>query len=69
MKYKVVPLNQSKNPPQELQRIIDEGEAKGWKYVNHQYSHYLKPGSDGCFGIGSRPDQVWHIGMIVFETT
>lgn len=67
MEYRVVPFNQSKNPSADLQRIIDAESANGWAYINHEYSHYLRPGSDGCFGFGSRPDQIWHTGFVVFE--
>lgn len=66
MKYKVVPFNQSQNPSQELKTIIDREAVDGWEYVNHEYSHYLKPGSAGCFGFGAQPDMVLHTGMVVF---
>lgn len=65
--YKVVPFNQSDNVPSSLQRIIDSEAVDGWKYVNHQYSDKLKPGSAGCFGIGATPDSTVHIGFIIFE--
>lgn len=65
--YKVVPFNPSDNVPSSLQRIIDIEAVNGWKYVNHQYSDKLKPGSVGCFGIGATPDSTVHIGFVVFE--
>lgn len=65
--YKVVPFNPSDNVPSSLQRIIDSETANGWKYVNHQYSDKLKPGSAGCFGIGATPDSTIHVGFVVFE--
>ena len=65
--YKVVPFNPSDNVPSSLQRIIDIEAVNGWKYVNHQYSDKLKPGSAGCFGIGATPDSTVHIGFVIFE--
>ena len=65
--YKVVPFNPSDNVPSSLQRIIDIEVVNGWKYVNHQYSDKLKPGSAGCFGIGATPDSTVHIGFVIFE--
>ena len=67
MAYKVVPFPQSKNINQELQNIIDSESLDGWKYVNHNYSHYLRPGKSGCFGLGARADEIWHVGNVVFE--
>lgn len=67
MEYRVITFDQTKNPATELQRIIDVEAASGWKYVNHEYSHYLRTGSAGCFGFGSRPDEIWHTGFVVFE--
>jgi hypothetical protein len=67
MQYKVVPFPQSKNINQALQNIIDQNSAEGWEYVNHNYSHYLRPGNSGCFGFGSRPDEIWHVGNVVFK--
>ncbi len=67
MKYEVVRFNQSKDPQQDLQKIVDDATAKGWVYVNHQYSHYLKPGTSGCFGLGAKPDKVSHVGLVIFE--
>jgi len=65
--YKVVPFNPSDNVPSSLQRIIDIEAVNGWKYVNHQYSDKLKPGSAGCFGMGATPDSTVHIGFVIFE--
>ena len=67
MNYKVVPFNPTKNINQDLQSIINENSSSEWEYVSHKYHHYLKPGSDGCFGIGSRPDQIFHVGHVVFK--
>lgn len=67
MKYKVVPFPQSKNINSSLQGIIDQESLDGWKYVSHKYQHYLKPGSAGCFGLGAKPDTIWHVGHVVFE--
>jgi hypothetical protein len=65
--YKVVPFHPSDDVPGLLQRIIDSEAINGWKYVNHQYSDKLKPGSAGCFGIGATPDSTVHIGFVIFE--
>lgn len=65
--YKVCPFNPSNNIPNSLQKIIDSEAVNGWKYVNHQYSDKLKPGSAGCFGIGATPDTTIHVGFVVFE--
>ena len=67
MKYKVVPFPQSSNINNQLQSIIDEHGVDGWVYVNHNYSHYLKPGNAGCFGIGAKPHTIWHVGNVVFH--
>lgn len=64
--YKVVPLNQTDNVPNALQNIIDSESSNGWRYVNHQYSDKLKPGSAGCFGIGATPDTTIHVGVVIF---
>ena len=65
--YKVVPFNQSNNISVSLQSIIDREAEYGWKYVNHQYSDKLKPGSAGCFGIGATPDATIHVGFVIFQ--
>jgi hypothetical protein len=65
--YKVVPFNPSDNVSDSLQRIINSETSNGWKYVNHQYSDKLQPGSAGCFGIGATPDSTVHIGFVIFE--
>lgn len=67
MQYKVVPFPQTKNINNDLQTIIDTQSADGWQYVNHKYEDYLRPGTDGCFGLGSRPNQIWHVGHVVFQ--
>ena len=67
MNYKVVPFPQTRNINDELQSILDLEASEGWEYVNHKYEHYLKPGSAGCFGLGAKPDTIWHIGHVVFK--
>ncbi len=67
MRYKVVPFNQYQDVPGSLQNIIDEASANGYRYVNHQYSDKLRPGTAGCFGIGATPDTTIHIGFVIFE--
>jgi hypothetical protein len=69
MLYKVEPFNATSNVSIELQRIIDSEAVGGYKYVNHEYSDKLKPGSAGCFGIGSKPDVTVHVGFVVFKKT
>lgn len=66
-KYKVVPFNPSNNISNSLQKIIDSEAVNGWRYVNHQYSDKLKPGSAGCFGIGATSDVTIHVGFVIFE--
>ncbi len=67
MQYKVVPFNPSKNAVgQVLQDIIDAEAVNGYKYINHEYSDKLKPGSAGCFGFGATPDVVIHVGFVIF---
>ena len=67
MEYKVVPFNPTNNAVgQELQNIIDKETTNGYKYISHEYSDKLKPGSAGCFGIGASPDVVMHVGFVVF---
>ncbi len=65
--YKVVPFSPSNNIPISLQGIIDSEAANGWRYVNHQYSDKLQPGSSGCFGIGATSDSTIHVGFVIFE--
>lgn len=65
--YKVVPFSPSNNIPSSLQGIIDSESANGWRYVNHQYSDKLQPGSSGCFGIGATSDSTIHVGFVIFE--
>lgn len=67
MEYKVVAFPQSKNINAELQAIINREAINGWEYVNHNYSHYLRPGTEGCFGFGARADEVWHVGNVIFS--
>lgn len=67
MAYKVVPFNPSKNVSADLQRIINTETSGGYRYVNHQYSDKLEPGSAGCFGIGAQPASTIHIGFVIFE--
>ena len=66
-KYKVVPFSPSNNIPSSLQGIIDSEAVNGWRYVNHQYSDKLQPGSSGCFGIGATSDSTIHVGFVIFE--
>lgn len=66
MEYKVISFPRSKTPAESLQVIIKEHAINGWQYSNHQYSDKLTPGKAGCFGIGSQPDFVVHVGMVVF---
>lgn len=68
MPYKVVPFNRTGNEVSRLQEIIDTETRSGHKYVNHEYSDKLNPGSAGCFGIGAQPDTIIHVGFVVFET-
>lgn len=65
--YKVVPFSQSNNISGSLQGIIDSESVNGWRYLNHQYSDKLQPGSSGCFGIGATPDSTIHVGFVIFE--
>jgi len=67
MAYKVVPFNRTDNVSSELQTIIDSEAVGGYKYINHQYSDKLRPGTAGCFGIGAEPSTTVHIGFVVFE--
>lgn len=67
MNYKVVPFPKSKNIDQALQSIIDHESSQGWEYANHKYEHYLMPGTNGCFGLGAKPDTIWHVGHVVFK--
>lgn len=66
MEYRVIPFPRSKTPADSLQSIISQNAINGWQYANHQYSDKLTPGKAGCFGIGSQPDFVVHVGMVVF---
>jgi len=66
-KYKVVPFNPSNNISNSLQKIIDSESVNGWRYVNHQYSDKLQPGSSGCFGFGDTPATTIHVGFVIFE--
>jgi len=65
--YKVVPFNPSQNVSASLQSIINSEATNGWRYVNHQYSDKLQPGSSGCFGIGATKDSTIHVGFVIFE--
>ncbi|MEE9350420.1 MAG: hypothetical protein V3U80_10270 [Flavobacteriaceae bacterium] len=67
MAYKVVPFHDSSDAGSELQSIIDRETVGGYKYINHEYSDKLNPGTDGCFGMGAKPDTTQHIGFVVFE--
>ncbi len=67
MNYKVVPFNQSDNPGASLQGIINAESTNGYRYVGHQYSDKLRPGSAGCFGLGATPTTTIHVGFVVFE--
>jgi hypothetical protein len=67
MSYKVVPFNQANDVSGELLKIISSEAVGGYRYVNHQYSDKLKPGTSGCFGIGAEPTSTIHIGFVLFE--
>lgn len=67
MQYKVVDFPKSKNINQTLQSLIENNAVDGWEYSNHKYEHYLLPGTNGCFGIGAKPNTVWHVGHVVFH--
>ena len=72
MAYKVIPFDSQKfdtseSVAKELERIIENEAVDGFKYVNHEYSDKLQPGSAGCFGIGAKADSVNHVGFVVFE--
>lgn len=67
MAYRVVPIPASNDVSKKLQEIIDFETQDGWKYVNHNYHHYLRPGNPGCFGFNAKPDAILHVGLVVFE--
>jgi len=67
MTYKVVPFNQSDNPGGAIQGIINIESTTGYRYVGHQYSDKLRPGTAGCFGIGAEPTTTIHVGFVIFE--
>jgi hypothetical protein len=67
MSYKVVPFERNHDVSNALQTIINAESKNGFKYVNHEYSDKLNPGTSGCFGIGAKPDTVNHVGFVVFE--
>lgn len=67
MSYKVVPFEMGPDVAGRLQSIIAQESANGHKYVNHEYSDKLHPGSAGCFGLGAKPDTVNHVGFVIFE--
>lgn len=67
MDYKVVPFDQTDNVSSSLQNIINSQTENGYEYVSHEYSDKIRPGTNGCFGIGARPDSTTHIGFVVFK--
>ncbi|MEP0264193.1 hypothetical protein [Dokdonia sp.] len=66
MKYKVIQFDQSEDVPKALQAIINLEARDGYKYINHEYSDKLIPGSIGFFGIGFQPDINIHVGFVIF---
>ncbi len=67
--YKVENFPQQNDPASYLQRLIDSAANKGYKYVSHEYSSKLVPGSAGCFGFGAKPSATQHVGFVVFQKT
>jgi len=67
MAYKVVPFPQTDNVHRDLENIINAEATNGYTYAGHQYSDKLRPGKEGCFGIGSEPTTTVHVGFVIFE--
>ena len=67
-KFKVVDFKVTKTPGEELKKIIQNEEHNGsYKYLTHQYSDKMYPGTSGCFGIGAKPPSTDHVGFVIFR--
>ncbi|MCX7551239.1 hypothetical protein [Xanthomarina sp. F2636L] len=73
MNTKVVPFNpfiknkQNANKvAQEMEQLINEQAVDGWKFYNFYTTETLIAGSNGCFGIGAKPDVLINLGFLVF---
>lgn len=74
MTTKVLPFNpiikgkQSSNSvAQEMEEMINNQVADGWKFHNFYTSETVVAGSNGCFGIGAKATVVINLGFLVFH--
>ncbi|MCB0387773.1 MAG: hypothetical protein KDD23_03335 [Winogradskyella sp.] len=51
---------------EDMEKAINEQVAEGWKFYNFYTSETLISGSNGCFGIGAKPDILINLGFLVF---
>ncbi|WP_378174261.1 hypothetical protein [Aquimarina sp. SS2-1] len=73
MEYKVIPFvasignkETSKVVADQLEKLINEQDNNGWKYVRlESVTTYVKP-VNGCFGLGSSPGFTTSRQMVVF---
>jgi hypothetical protein len=75
MEYKVIPFVASLDPKkgtsdhvaEQLEKIINQANEQGWKYVRlESVTTYVKP-DNGCFGIGGQRGYTTTKQMIVFQ--
>lgn len=75
MEYKVVPFvasidannGNSNHVAEQLESLIRNYTAQGWKYVRlESVSTFVQPES-GCFGLGGKPGFTTNRQMVVFE--
>jgi len=75
MEYKVIPFVASLDPKkgtadhvaEQLEKIINQAQEQGWKYVRlESVTTYVKP-DNGCFGIGGQKGYTTSKQMIVFQ--
>lgn len=74
MEYKVIPFTAILNPRDtadvvsvQLEKIIDQYNMDGWKYVRLESVSTYVNGAPGCFGVGSTPGFMKSYQMIVFQ--
>ena len=74
MSYIVVPFVASianngtaADAAQQLQQLIQQHTANGYRYVRLEQVTTTVAGTNGCFGLGATPATVRSLSMVVFE--
>jgi hypothetical protein len=74
MEYKVLPFNahltrkdSADEAANQLQRCIDEMQSQGYEFVGMGSITTNVAGTNGCLGIGAKPDFMVGVDVVIFR--